>query len=392
VTSINQDLLYYAQDSLWEHPDNDDQLIVARDIVSLMPKDVDFVLDAGCGKGTVTNLLAKKYSVVGIDVSAPALSYVNTTRVQGDICNLPFADESFDLVVSSDVIEHIPENLFLQSLAELLRISKRYILISVPFNEILESSFTSCIECHHVFHINWHQRSFNAEKLETIFGDNAGLIDYKFSGAKWKWSDVDLVKLKNKYAGYHREHNDAICPECEVRQRVFEISPDNDKKNYIERSFEALNHQLTVKGILDFPCSSEIIALYDKEATNKEHIVITQPKNVERFSEVVLCVNDVPRVDYIPNYPTSYMIASIYENSWVLVLPHSCNEVELVIENGTTEGKLLVEIYDYVEQKYYPLYQYAQYKYIVSSCSPSMKGYYLKFNCSLSRVIEIKLI
>ena len=72
------------------------------------------VLDLGCGAGTPTKLLMSdesKYHVTGADLSEQALAcYVADTQrrgVQLDAQHLPFADDSFDVVVSDDVIEHL---------------------------------------------------------------------------------------------------------------------------------------------------------------------------------------------------------------------------------------------------------------------------------------------
>ena len=61
------------------------------------------ILDAGCGEGVlVEEYSAKGYRIEGIDQNYSS-SYVR----QGDICDLPFEDDSFDLVLLLDVFEHI---------------------------------------------------------------------------------------------------------------------------------------------------------------------------------------------------------------------------------------------------------------------------------------------
>ena len=97
------------------------------------------VLDLGCGAGTPTKLLMKnesKYYVTGADLSEQALaSYVTDTRrggVQLDAQNLPFANASFDVVVSDDVIEHLVDT---DSYArEILRVLDRqgWLFLSTP--------------------------------------------------------------------------------------------------------------------------------------------------------------------------------------------------------------------------------------------------------------------
>jgi 2-polyprenyl-3-methyl-5-hydroxy-6-metoxy-1,4-benzoquinol methylase len=88
------------------------------------------VLDAGCGAGYGAELLnqAGAASVVGVDISEAALSLARSTVTDGvtlelgDVTALSHADDSFDLVVCFEVIEHVedPERV-LDELSRVLR-------------------------------------------------------------------------------------------------------------------------------------------------------------------------------------------------------------------------------------------------------------------------------
>lgn len=86
------------------------------------------LLDAGCGTGWFTKKSFERgANVVALDLSE---SLVNITKLKvpgitsviGSIMELPFPDNSFDYVISSDVIEHTPDPL--QSTREMIRVLK----------------------------------------------------------------------------------------------------------------------------------------------------------------------------------------------------------------------------------------------------------------------------
>jgi len=51
--------------------------------------------------------------------------------VVGDITDAPFEDNTFDLIIMTQVLEHIWD--FRRALSELFRISKDYVIVDVPF-------------------------------------------------------------------------------------------------------------------------------------------------------------------------------------------------------------------------------------------------------------------
>lgn len=72
------------------------------------------ILDAGCGTGMIYSNLEKFGTVIGIDLSKEALKFCRERRlrtlIHGDLTCLPFKNESFDLIVALDILEHIEED------------------------------------------------------------------------------------------------------------------------------------------------------------------------------------------------------------------------------------------------------------------------------------------
>ena len=54
--------------------------------------------------------------------------------VQASGAELPFRDDAFHTVVSSDTLEHIPRELRKQFLQELARVAKSYVIVSGPYD------------------------------------------------------------------------------------------------------------------------------------------------------------------------------------------------------------------------------------------------------------------
>lgn len=89
------------------------------------------VLDVGCGVGVWLDRLGSSYGTIGtgVDISPRSLGKAQSCSVRqsvfvlADARELPFASESFDLVVSLDVLEHIqqPE----RAVDELIRVACR---------------------------------------------------------------------------------------------------------------------------------------------------------------------------------------------------------------------------------------------------------------------------
>lgn len=85
-------------------------------------------LDCGCGTGHNLRMLARYGRAVGIDITYSGLTHAAASGelkvAQASATNLPFEDQTFDLVTSFDVIYALPDALERQAIAEMWRVLK----------------------------------------------------------------------------------------------------------------------------------------------------------------------------------------------------------------------------------------------------------------------------
>lgn len=145
-------------------------------IISKIPGSNKKILDVGCGSAWVAEKLSKQNIVCSLDISYTncdkALTKYNSpnhTAVVADSLNLPFKDESFDIIIASEIIEHVvhPE-VFIR---ELFRCVKKNgtLIISTPYKEVLKYSL--CIHCNQKTPVNSHLHSFDEKKLLSLYND-----------------------------------------------------------------------------------------------------------------------------------------------------------------------------------------------------------------------------
>ncbi|MCC5664231.1 methyltransferase domain-containing protein [Nostoc sp. CHAB 5784] len=206
---------YFDQPEVWNNTMLLYQEQVLSDILAILPQDVESILDVGCGNGLITNALPELIRVVGLDRSEEALRYVSRETVLGEILQLPFADESFDLVMANDVIEHLTSAQRTQALKELARVASKYVIITVPFLEDLNQSMTKCADCGRYYHVNHHLASFDLKEtaeLLTPFGYQCHR--QILSGDTWE-SEPPSVVLAKRLLVFELAATDApLCLYC----------------------------------------------------------------------------------------------------------------------------------------------------------------------------------
>jgi len=211
---------YYNQPEFWNRDFNylPGEKERVEEIKNTIPLNIESVLDVGCGNGFFINSLKegrRQYkNLVGLDLSKEALKHVKTEKKLGNISNLQFKNNAFDLVTCLETLEHLPQKDFKRGILELQRVSKKYILITVPNDDDLEHSLVMCPKCYCWFNPYFHMRSFNKSSLQNLF-EKFNLIKIKEVGPIKKYRSYNRLLL-TFYRTWRKPlpPKTAICPQC----------------------------------------------------------------------------------------------------------------------------------------------------------------------------------
>lgn len=175
----------------WEERDpatEHDERRLREAIVRRIPRTARLVLDVGCGKGWLSRELVRRgVAVCSLDVGKvnPRRALEQTpdrlhTAVVASAEHLPFADATFDCVVASEVIEHLPEPE--RAIAEMYRVVRPggRVIVSTPYRERIR--YVLCIHCNRPTPIHAHLNSFDEHRLRQYLP--AAHFDYDVFGNK----------------------------------------------------------------------------------------------------------------------------------------------------------------------------------------------------------------
>ena len=122
------------------------------------------ILNIGCGPGRSSQYLSNFGEVTSIEYDKDCCEFASQRTglkiINGSITELPFKENSFDLVCAFDVIEHVEDDQL--AISEMKRVAKNkgVLLITVP-------AFMSLWSHHDV--INHHFRRYKINEIERLF-------------------------------------------------------------------------------------------------------------------------------------------------------------------------------------------------------------------------------
>jgi SAM-dependent methyltransferase len=190
---------------------------VANDLLRLVTKltDIQRLCDLGCGNGYLSGRLAALgYEVTGVDASESGIAlarqnYSNASFIQSLMDrNLGEAlgRGEFDLVISSDVIEHLyrPGDL-LEVAAEILR-PNGHLVLGTPYHGYLKNLALSLIgkmDSHfNALDDGGHIKFFSVSTLSSLVKKHSFTnLEFSFSGrAPWLWKNMTCHARKKPSA------------------------------------------------------------------------------------------------------------------------------------------------------------------------------------------------
>lgn len=138
----------------------------------------DTALDVGCAEGFFTASVAERFGVQawGVDLSTVALAKAREkhglTVAGAEATRLPFADGAFDLVFSTEVIEHVldPELM----VAEMRRVSRGVVLVTTPVSQTEHEH-----EPDFALQAEGHVNDFAPATVRALFGPDATVGSFR---------------------------------------------------------------------------------------------------------------------------------------------------------------------------------------------------------------------
>ena len=259
---------YYNQPELWQNI-AEYQKNVLKDISMFIPSDVESILDVGCGNGYLINTLAKQFNrCAGIDISETALQMVQVEKKIGSAEAIPYPDNAFDLLLINDVLEHLPAETLKKALAELRRVARKYIIVTVPFLENLQAGMTCCGNCGTVYHITRHVHSFGAEELIGLFGGDLRPARLIYSGSEHCAHDLFQYEIRAKLH-LCTKWDQAVCPVCGANASTIPLNGTDVYSCYGNIA------SLPADPPFMLPLRNECIALYHKDKSGAHPIADT---------------------------------------------------------------------------------------------------------------------
>ncbi len=222
-------------------------------LLDTIPCEVNNIADIGSGPGLVNQFIPYFYDLLAIDINEEILNQNSRPTCIGDILDLPLADQSVDMTISCDVLEHIETEKVDVAVSELQRVSRKYIYIQVPYNEILRYGVAKCAQCGNIWHVNFHKDFFDLSKLKEFQTNGWKICQINFTGQVCNETENSLLYRKIQRKDYDIYRVEGFeCPVCGTPSRRvnYDLFQEMDRSEKIDARSRGIVPRYTEIGVL----------------------------------------------------------------------------------------------------------------------------------------------
>lgn len=112
-------------------------LPIVEHIKNHFPKGIK-ILDVGSGEFGLASYMGAGYDITGTDIDFGKKRQQGFRIVKASAEKLPFKDKEFDVVVSVDMMEHLPQGIRQKSVFEMIRVARSKVYLSCPRGTLSE--------------------------------------------------------------------------------------------------------------------------------------------------------------------------------------------------------------------------------------------------------------
>lgn len=243
-------------------PDGSSRFLIMLQLIKILTgtsKKPLHMLDIGGGSPYMTHVLEElsaPYDLTTLDI-LPKPKGIVGKYIQGDATNMVFKDESYDVVVSTDVLEHIPHEKKEAFIEEAIRVTKDYLIIAAPFN-------TDNVE--------------KAERLTNdfnikLFGEGQSWLEEHFKNKKPELDQIKRTieshKLDYEVIGTNNLYNWVLATHTNLIEAKYGLG----KQKLIENN-KRFNETILKSGDMKAPFYRHFVVVFKKELTAKQRVRI----------------------------------------------------------------------------------------------------------------------
>lgn len=176
-----------------------DPRAVYNESVKHIPKK-GIMLDVGCCGGNIGKRFFPNYEVIGLDFNKMYIEEAIKKGYQQGVMTdatayLPFQDKMFDVVLATEIIEHMPDKSLEKMVSELRRVSKSHLIATVPncdniaekvlHNVVFDRGYISDLD------MGFHYQRFNPKSFKKTL-EKAG---FNILSMKKIFGGMDLLAI-----------------------------------------------------------------------------------------------------------------------------------------------------------------------------------------------------